>query len=61
MDKHDRLIGLQEICDFLDVSATTVRRWRKEPPNGRGPIPITVLGERIEARKSKLAKWRDCE
>ena len=61
MFNRERLIGLQEIADFFEVSRSTIRQWRKNPPNGRKAMPIIVMGGRLEASREKLEKWRDGE
>jgi excisionase family DNA binding protein len=48
----DRLITIQQLCDLLKVSRSTVDRWRKEG------LPYTKVGERgIRLREDEVLKW----
>ena len=54
-DFPDRLMGLDEICEYLRITKPTLARWRKVYPL----IPVTKIGNRVEANRDKLEAWRD--
>ena len=54
LDESNKLIGRQEIADFLNVSPVTLSRRLKKP----NPPPVYRPFNRIEADKDELTAWR---
>lgn len=51
----DRLLRLNEVCELLGTSRSTVWRWVKE---GRLPRPMRLSSGSTRWSSSELARWR---
>lgn len=47
----ERLITIQQLCDLLHVSRSTVDRWRREG------LPFTRVGRGIRFREVEALAW----
>lgn len=48
----DHIVGMKNLCDYLEVSDSTVRKWEKNQG-----FPIRRLDGFIIASKRSIARW----
>ena len=49
----EEILGVDEVCNKLGVSRTTVYEWRRS-----GKVPSHQIGRRVFFKKSELLKFR---
>ena len=51
--RRDRLLGIQELAEFIGVPRQTIYRWRGQ---GRGP-KAAKLGRHLRYRQADIDEW----
>lgn len=52
MDAVEKLVSLEDIATYLDVSKDTIRTWIK-----KGNIPFHKVGRQYKFRMSEIEAW----
>ena len=59
MEFQERYMTRKEVCEFLGISVSTIRRWLEI---GRLPQPIQISERRQLFKEEEIVEWlRECE